>query len=141
MNIYVPFEKPDTLKEFLEKFFDGPIGSYSGYSVQTFKNKECTYTQCRAGKRRSLNDIFHCVNTYFPNTTLNEICITLFKLKPAYYLYPEFCSDIGRNVVCFYRTKTGAFPSRRGGKYAWYKILTELNITSMSALYSYKENE
>lgn len=105
MAIYVKFEKPETLKEFLTLLF-----SYSEdrclKSVTTYHDKECTTIQCREGKNRSIDDVLEIVNTYYPDVKIEELCQVLFNLKikhnnTEYTLYGLKCCTINRSVLLF----------------------------------------
>lgn len=105
MAIYVKFEKPETLKEFLTLLFSH---SKDGYlrSVTTYHDKECTTIQCKAGKNRSIDDILEIVNTYYPSITIKRLCQVLFNLKikhnnTEYLLYGLRCFSINKSVLLF----------------------------------------
>lgn len=51
-----------------------------GKFPETFHNKECTYFQCHAA-RRSFEDLFDISQTYFPETTEEELAKLLFQLN------------------------------------------------------------
>jgi len=107
MAIYVEFEKPDTVEEFVSRFFNvNNLPDSSGWSdsfaVRTYKNKDCTIIQSDAGKYRSPQDLFECVTTYLPEASLKEVLSAVKNLRPD-SRYPHFgyCSTIRRPIIYF----------------------------------------
>lgn len=144
MKIYVKFKKPDTLKEFLYKFFD----TLNKNSAQTFSDVECKVPQCDAGRRRSFDDLYDIVTTYFPEATIEEILKELILLKPALYFYPYVCGTINRPVITWMHYKLGhEYDSNHfkkigfSSKYSWETLFQRLdpNITGYDKMYEYIE--
>ncbi len=107
MSLYVNFEPPATLKEFLYKFF-----SFETYdrilSVETYFDEECNNRHCSAGKNRSFDDVYEVVLTYYPETSIVELLNTIFLLDiksksgDKRYFYASICDTINRTIMMFY---------------------------------------
>lgn len=68
--------------------------SHNGYSVATYFDKECTDMQCYHGSRRSFEDLLCIANTYYPETSEEDLMRALVNIEINYY----FCSDIHKIV-------------------------------------------
>lgn len=144
MKLYVNFKPPKTLKKFLEAFFtykytNGwdhyyPVGH--AVAVPTFRDKACKRLQCPAGRNRSVQDLYSCVTTYFPNVTLEKLIQTLVKLRPNNrYFYGFRCSEIRRPVIGFAGHKIGIPPIQSRSEYDWNKLLKRVGINTMYDMY------
>lgn len=81
-------------------------GGWPGHNqnfVETYKDEECTDTQCGRA-RRSFEDLLEISRTYFPETTEIELAKTLQELGNKYNLIATFCGDI--NKIVFWRWDT-----------------------------------
>ncbi len=141
MNIYVKFPIPKTLEEFLlllfGKFDREDNGEpYEASGVETFFDKECTKRQCRPGARRSIEDTFDCVKTYYPKTDLETLVRALIKIRPeGLWFCPTFCSDINKSVIHYELDKESGRLYSSGGKWSWKSVLEPLGITDFKELY------
>ncbi len=140
MAIYVKFDKPDNIRDFLKLFFTvRRENDMSG--VTTYSDPECTVIQCRAGKWRSFEAVVEIVQTYFPEAHYIEIFQTLLDLKilnqhnETCYLYMMSCGDIRRiNLVysldhaswSYLSEKCSRFDSEMG----WIELLEQIGITN-----------
>src|SRR5882757_5488634 len=100
MSIYTKFGRQKTIRQFIKKFFDNGVGTSSRTNVTTFHDKECNLIQCYPGKYRSFEDIFECIQTYYPSITIQKLMhillTTTFKYKDnILYLHMGSCSTIG----------------------------------------------
>lgn len=144
MKIYVNFPAPRTLRDFIKKFFSGPKGWGAGYSVHTYRDKECKFLQCPEGRNRSIQDLWDCVRTYYPDTTLHSLIKELIIVRPhGNQLFPYTCCTIKRPVVSFCTYKyTGAgfkyLPRVTTSEFSWGRLIRELGINSVKELYEYK---
>ncbi len=148
MAIYVNFEKPETLKEFLEKFFSYERSGHSRTSVETFEDEKCTIRQCDCNRYRSIDDLLECVNTYYPEVTIQELLNNLITLdlKSSYgtklYFYPMYCDNIRKPVMLYFHMKQESLDSSSGvSKYNWISLLESMGIHDKNELYNYKKEE
>ncbi len=146
-KIYVNFEIPAIIREFLLKFFSH--GIFRG-AVETFNDKECTIQQCRANKYRSFDDMFDVIKTYFPNTTEKEFLNELITLsittghKAPQILYPQLyaCSTMRRIRITYVTAQQYSLPfqsPKYDSKYSWKELLTMLNINNATGFREYIE--
>lgn len=125
MKIYVQFEKPKTVKEFLIKFFSSDQGWNGSHAIPTFHDKECTKIQCHGGRNRSINDLYDCVKTYFSRVKLKTVLKILVQLRPnGNYFNPYYCPNIRRHVIAFH-FYSSPFPSPNT---RWGKLLNQAGI-------------
>ncbi len=61
-----------------------------------------TIRQCDAGRNRSVMDIYNIVNSYFPETSLEDVLYHLARLCYKGYAFSNYCPVIQRQV--FYPT-------------------------------------
>lgn len=149
MKIYVKFEIPNTVKEFIEKLFTCTKGS-SYCCLETYKDEKCTDIQCAAGKYRSFDDILVTVQTYFPECTPKELlhvlllhkisinrpngntrtytpmlaaCSTMRRIRIYYDLYPPvyYLSDV----------------EKYNSIYSWQELLSMLGLTTKQEIIDY----
>jgi hypothetical protein len=66
----------------------------NGYSRETYYDEEFTSIQCYAGSRRSFEDLLCIANTYYPETTEEQLMQAIVNVDLAYY----YCSDINKIV-------------------------------------------
>lgn len=119
--------------------------------VETFEDKECTIIQCTRGRRRSFDDIVDIVNTYLPNTRVEEILHEILVLgvknpKLAKYRYPCMfvCMDIRKPVLLYSNhlcpNVSGNDSYATSSKYVWTKLLRIFNISDNQQLAQYIDN-
>lgn len=143
MKIYVNFEIPETLYEFLKLFFS--VGDYNKQGVETYENKECTRVQCPAGKNRSILDIYSCITTYYSEVTLKDFIEALLsidikstfsgqKLKP----YLMRCNTINRHVMLFHNSLANPFEYEKfSNQYSWQQLLELIDVHNFEQLQTY----
>lgn len=157
MAIYVNFEKPETIGEFLIKFFSYSCeASYVFKSVETYKDKECIELECGKDKFRSFDALLEIINTYYPDTTPKQLMHELLvldirKYDKRYYPYLIFCEDIDNITFCYYYEKHKYYQLfsdnyDKGIKqihniYTWRELLNMLDITNEEQLHSYIDNK
>jgi hypothetical protein len=138
MAIYVNFEKPETLKEFLSKLFS--CYYLNVFTTQaTYFDKEKTQIQCRSKKWRSFDDLLEIVNTYFPEVTPKELIHELLVCQPNgrtnYIPSLRICSTIMR-IRIYYHIEDNLNlynpfgSSKLNSKYSWAELLNMLGITT-----------
>lgn len=138
MNIYVAFTPPKTLSKFLARFFGGTHGWNGSYSVHTYKDAECTKIQRFAGRNRSIQDLWECVKTYYPDTTLTTVVSELIKFKVSgRHFTPYRCSTIKRPVIQFSKYKLMVLPRATTAEYSWGRLIRQLGISSLEEFYNY----
>lgn len=81
-----------TLEDLIAELF-----SCNGYAVETFKNEELTFTDCKSESRRSFEDLMCIANTYFENTSEEDLMKVIHDIGLKYY----YCSDINKIVFHF----------------------------------------
>jgi hypothetical protein len=142
-RIYVKFAKPKTVKDFLKEFFSAKNVFGHPCSVTTYSDKECKIIQCGLGRRRSLEDLFTCVKTYFPSVTLKTLMKELVSLRPrGQKLYPYYCSTIHRPVIIFDTIPPARLPtgvSHTNSKSSWPSALARIGIYTIEQLNNYQK--
>ena len=146
MNIYVKFEIPKTVREFLKAFFS--VENSSGTIIQnvaTYTDKECIKMQCSSQRSRSFRETCDCVKTYFPKVTdktIFRILLTL-NLKSSkgnlLYLRPEFCCTIDRPIIYYYTTEPAYYIINTNTKNgiddkSWSEIFNFFKLTNESKI-------
>lgn len=136
--IYVQFEKPNTVKEFLELFYQTAEGR--NRSVMTFFDEGCTETQCGSSRNRSFDDLFEIVNTYF-SVSVEELLHELLTMD-AGYPYIFTCSDISKDVFTIgpevYEQTFSTSGSK--SKYKWKEILPLIGLNTYGDVCRYVKN-
>lgn len=94
MKIYIKYD-PKSINHLLDLLFNPNSSRYT--LLKTYSDPECTILQCNRGTRRSLNDLWYLVTTYFPQTTPLEFFNAVFGKDLKFYV----CNGIG-NVVLHY---------------------------------------
>lgn len=108
-KIYVKFKRPKTVKEFIVKLYKIYDGSWLDIyrSVATYHDVECTKLQCESNTRRSIDDAYAIVKTYYPSITKTKLlkhllCIEMTNDEGDIYNFrPFFCPDINHFVFHF----------------------------------------
>lgn len=144
-KIYVNFEIPETIPEFLAKFFSCTHMNDRRTNVETFSDEACTTLQCSAGRFRSFDDVLILVNTYYPETSPKDLMHILLSLDlktkagRQLYLHMGDCSTIQRIRMLFYHERpTNVFMSSKlQSKYSWQELLAMLGITNNGELIAY----
>lgn len=144
-KIYVNFEIPETISEFLTKFFSCMYMNDRRTNVETYSNEACTIIQCSANRYRSFDDVLILVNTYYPGTSPKDLMHILLslnlksKIGEQLYLHMGDCSTIRRIRMLFYRERpTHVFLSeKRQSLYSWQELLAMLGITNNGELIAY----
>jgi hypothetical protein len=146
--LYVDFEKPRTIKEFLEIFFgNNTFGEYSYKSAKTYSDSEFKSVQCYENKRRSFDDIYELVNTYYSNVSKKKLLHILIMLdlyshtnQKAKFNF-HYCCDIHKSVM--YYEVYGVwrdFTKRKGhSKYSWKELMAMMNIHNQQQFKSYQQ--
>lgn len=129
--IYVNFEIPKTVEEFLTKFFSNSK-TYNDYltNVETFSDPECTTIQCHSGKYRSFEEVLECVNTYYDELKPKDLMLILDSLVLKHpngtkrMLYTLFCETICKPVMLFaHDYKTICDSDKKGiAKHSWEEL-------------------
>lgn len=148
MQIYVDFEIPDTIREFLRKFFSHKIIGRVG-PVRTYSDERKTRTQCVSNKMRSFDEIYDLVTTYFPEAEKKEVLHVLLTLKvkdsAGTVMYPNFrrCSQIKRINFVYYcqDLNTNDIFSKNydiyESKWSWKELFSELGINNLTEMKIY----
>ena len=69
-KLYVNYKKK--YKETPEEFFNRLYKSSYGFPT-TYKDVDCTITQCTNGSDRSFNDLYRLMRTYYPRITHKQL--------------------------------------------------------------------
>lgn len=83
---------------------------YLGYAHKTYSDKELTILQCKEA-RRSFYDLLEIVQTYFPQTTKEELAYRLLHMTGWSCFY---CDNIKKLVFVMDNDR---FAARMGSKY------------------------
>lgn len=117
--IYLKLKKqPTTIAELMTALFSfSTVGILK--SVATYIDKECTRLDCNEDKYRSVDDLVEIVQTYFPNSTEEEILKQLLELKihrgrVCYRLNMINCYNIVKPTICFIESRTINTSDSRG---------------------------
>lgn len=158
LKIYVNFEAPATLAEFLDKYFDYGYNINNVRGIETYYDKECTTIQCVSGKYRSFDDLMLLAKTYYPDTTPADLMRELLLLEkagrhdsfgdgtcPKLTLLMGNCADINRIRVCYFYEKNSYEFTRTidklNSQYSWTELLSMIGINSQEDLDSFRENK
>lgn len=153
--IYTTFGKQKTIKDFLKLLYSDNSRSDVVLPVATYYDEECTKTQCVAGRLRSFDDIYDCINTYYPNTTPKQLIhgLLTLNLKDLYnrqlYLHMYNCRTINRIRLYYTVDEVLAYQdygcSKYESKWSWVELLEMLGIKNHSDIINYvnkyKKNE
>ncbi len=147
MNIYVKFEIPKTIKEFLILFFSNQNRDQLG-AVETYLDKEYFHIQCYANKWRSFDDLLDIVNTYYHKVSprlLMKLILTTELTHPLLntYLRLENCSGMKRVRIIYYYQAQSKDPFDIGkfeSKWSWKELLNMLGINNKKELELYVLN-
>lgn len=146
--LYVDFEKPRTIREFLQIFFGNhKFGEYNYRTAKTYSDSECKTVQCYENKRRSFDDVYELVNTYYSNVSKKKLLHILIMLE----LYSNtnqkakfnfhYCCDIHKAVM--YYEVYGSwreFTKKKGySKYSWKELMAMLNIHNIKEFNIYQQ--
>jgi len=115
MKIYVKFEIPKTVREFLKMLFSPEeSGGALFRCVPTYLDEKCTKIQCDQRRSRSFREVCDCVQTYFPKVTDKTIFRILLTLNlknssgTLLNFYFGFCSTINKPIM-YYSTSQPAY--------------------------------
>jgi len=149
MAIYVKFEKPRTIKEFLKLFYN--TSSYSGnyrYASKTYFDIECEKLHCDKSVR-SFDDLLNLVQTYYKSTTPKILMFHLLTLKINYngkFLKPYFGTCGGMKRIRYipyseYNSWGGHYNVKMSeSKYTWTELLLLWNIKNQKELEQFINN-
>lgn len=148
MKIYLKLDKkPENIIELLYALFSYGIDtSNTVTNVITYNDEECQEIQCDCRKYRSFDDIFDIVNTYFPETPVEEVFKSMLILnikntdkKSNLYPWLYRCSTIKRIVFCYnYNKSEQEFSSEKyESKYNWVDLMTMIGIKNQQELKNY----
>ena len=148
MKIYVKFEPPATVGEFLIKFFTvtSPYNNVIMNGQTTYFDKECTVTQCQSSRMRSFDDLFDIVSTYYPEILpkdlMHEILVADIRNKDNKKLFPHLynCGSIARIRIIYYIefcTEPFTIIPKYKSKYSWAELLNMLGISNNAELEEY----
>ncbi len=147
MALYVKFEKPRTIKEFLIKFYTSKNYDYSDSSLaasNTYDDPECKILQCER-HARSFDELLEIVKTYYPSTTpkilVYHLLTVVYHNRKGNLMYPYLgtCSGMNRIKYVPYYDKTAVtsayFTAKmRESKYTWGELLKLHNIKTLADL-------
>lgn len=146
MAIYTKFGKQKTIKLFIKKLYS-IIDDRRRDCVETYHDSECTILQCNARKLRSFDDIYDCVKTYYPNTTIENLFHILLTIKlkdknqKRLYLHMSNCSTISRIRLLYYHDIYSCLASYKckkyDSKYSWIELLDMLGLTTEIEIINY----
>jgi len=151
MAIYVNFEIPDSPKDFLERLFSYSETGDTVYSIETYKDKECTEEQCPKKKYRSFDDLLELINTYY-KVEEKELMHLLLVINIEVEGSPRFpwfvnCTDIYKPTLNYYISfnKNDIFKifeedienKMFNSEYNWYSLFQLLGINNQKELEEY----
>jgi hypothetical protein len=155
MAIYVNFNKPRTIKQFIKKFYklnDYPINPVNTAifnrtgCVQTFRDEGCTIIQCPPDKLRSFDSFLEIVQTYYPSCTPKILFLRLIQVhnnSERYMMNLVFCAKVNKITFCWYTSQNASgkknnitrdsvhlmYLSIRGeGNYTWKELFNLVNL-------------
>lgn len=106
-KIYIEnFKNEDNIYHFLQNNYAQPTYDVVGKFCATFKDEACTDLECKPA-RRSLEDLFDIVRTYYPYATVKDVAEALFKMNDEEAITCLFCYDIKK--IVFYRSIHGNY--------------------------------
>lgn len=150
--IYIKLSrKPKTVRHLLKKFF-----SYKSYgrvlNVQSYSNDKYSRCQCVEGKFRSFDDVLRLVNTYFPNTSKEQVIETLLTLdikdreKQKCNLHMDYCCTMQKVRMWFTSYTANGFntasrmPKGRS-EFGWKELLASVGVNSEETLANLIQNK
>ena len=153
-KIYSKVSKQPTIAQFLVHH----IMHCRGQWIETYSDKECNYEQCHTEANRSFRDLLALVNTYYPNTSVEELFKILLSInikmvikdvKYDFKFNAFFCDDVNL-FICYYYQGTITFSSIKTskeysedeseGEYNWYDLLLKIGINSQEELEKFQED-
>ena len=103
--IYTRVGRKGSVKNFIISIFNRQTRGWDDndtfYCCNTYKNKRCTIIQCN-GKRRSFEDLYRIVKTYYPSISIKRFHVILKHLHDNANLNFFYCTDIKNVVFLFY---------------------------------------
>lgn len=114
-----------TPEELLYYFLcDNLIKHNSNGGKATYENKECTIIQTTEGRLRSFDDVYIVARTYFPDITIREVALILFKFRPRGF-FPQLyhCSTMARIRIVYVPHFQILNTEQFNSKYSWEDIL------------------
>lgn len=148
MNLYVKFEPPATVNEFLVKFFSvlSPYDTNIMNGQPTFFDKGCTKFQCHSNRMRSFDDLYYLVSTYYPEISskdlMHEILVADICKENGQKLFPHLhsCSSMRRIRIIHFKNFC-IIPINNvlqyNSKYSWIELLEMLGISSNAEVEEY----
>jgi hypothetical protein len=154
-KLYVTFEIPKTIREFLilfyfdKKTFREEFVYRSSVSHRTYSDKECKVLQCYESKIRSFDDLMILVNTYYPDTDAKTLMLEILNLdyreEKNKLLYPMFyyCSDVHKSTLRWVDFVSDTLLGQRDyvqdSEYYWNNLLllAGININEKNDLKNY----
>lgn len=147
MAIYVKFEKPETIREFLQLFYNQRSNSYNSnmlFATITYHDQECTDLQCSRDVR-SFDDLYEMIQTYFPETTVKQfvfelltVKLTLKNTETVFKPYLSYCNGMGkiRFLPHLDTCKNWSEYQKKmqHSKYSWEELLKTQDINSVLEL-------
>lgn len=137
MAIYTKFGKQETVEEFLAKLYSIREGTVT-HATETYSDESCSIVQCMSRKLRSFDDIFECVQTYYPDITPKKLIHYLLTLNiksntdMPLYLYMRNCSDIKRIRIYYFVGMDFSHYrcDKLDSKWSWIELLEMLGLKS-----------
>lgn len=140
-KLYVKFDKPRTVREFIKLFFE------KIHAKQTFYDAECKKIQCTSHRLRSIDDMMILIKTYYPSVSKAKIFEYLIStsigtmgvFNKEGYLNLSYCITIGRPVFsyCTVGNRSNYNSKTRGtnSNYRWYDLILLIGKDKFNKLY------
>lgn len=150
MAIYVEFERPKTIKEFLIKFYSN-VSYGTAQAATTYKDILLTQIQCNKSYR-SFDDLLELIQTYYPETTPKILIYELLTIKiknpktnENFKPHLGVCSGMRRIRYIPYPGFNPNFQDyidikMYDSQYTWKELLLLLDIKNEIELKSFVEN-
>jgi hypothetical protein len=141
--LYVKFERPRTVLEFLTKLYSRRSGIYPA-AVSTYNDKKCMYLQCNKNWR-SINDIHRLIHTYYPSITMKQLMHYLMILRipqvtegKTYFPHFGYCPGMNRLRYMPYVVES-SYLVKEGGGYSWITLFKLIGITNRDTFKNYNK--
>jgi hypothetical protein len=147
MKIYTKFGLQSTINDFIKELFSSWNGNYM-LNVETYSDPDCTQIQCYKNKYRSFDDVFDCINTYYPDTppekVMHELLVADIK-KPdeeQMYLHIGTCSGIQRIRMLYVKKSNRSYGldlNKYNSKWSWRELFDKLELKTAEQIKEYIE--
>ena len=147
---------PNSLPDLITKFFTYRVGIVYIKGAKTYSDVDCSIEQCEAARYRSFEDILECAQTYFPETTEEDLLklllsIVIVEKENRYQVMCYNCQGILKPTCCFHQAFTDVILDEKFSEpygsfkthdlITWKHILRRIGISEESHLQQFKDNQ